>query len=131
MLIQPVPLLEKDQDGNLRPYQPHSPSSSEPLLPTIPPRRSVSAPHLSSADSGGSNANGHANVNGNGDSTPRHGTAVRPPMARRDSFYSSYEDDRVSLEHIKMRDGSFESDVPVQAISELFNCHFTIVSQVR
>jgi len=36
----------------------------------------------------------------------------------------------VPLEHLRMRDGSFESDVPVQALSELFNCHFTIVSQV-
>lgn len=40
-------------------------------------------------------------------------------------------DFEVSLDHIRMRDGTFESDVPVQAISELFNCHFSIVSQVN
>jgi hypothetical protein len=41
------------------------------------------------------------------------------------------DDFDIPLEHLRMRDGSFESDVPVQAIAELFNCHFTIVSQVR
>ena len=40
------------------------------------------------------------------------------------------DDFDIPLEHLRMRDGSFESDVPVQAIAELFNCHFTIVSQV-
>jgi len=39
--------------------------------------------------------------------------------------------DSIPLEHIRMRDGSFESDVPVQAVSEMFNCHFTIVCQVN
>lgn len=43
------------------------------------------------------------------------------------------EDDwfKVSMEHVKMRDGTFESDVPVQAMAELFNCHFNVVSQVN
>jgi predicted acylesterase/phospholipase RssA len=44
---------------------------------------------------------------------------------------AAVDDFDIPLEHLRMRDGSFESDVPVQAIAELFNCHFTIVSQVN
>eukprot|EP00906_Rhabdomonas_costata_P013852 RCo019859 len=32
---------------------------------------------------------------------------------------------------VHLRDGSFECDVPVQAISEMFNAHYTVVSQVN
>lgn len=79
MLIEPVPLLEKDPDtGELRPYEVHSPRTQ-------------------------GDANTHLET----------------------------DTESVSLEHICMRDGTFESDVPVQAISELFNCHFCIVSQVN
>lgn len=38
---------------------------------------------------------------------------------------------RESLDMVSMRDGSFESDVPVQAMGCFFNCHFNIVSQVN
>lgn len=36
-----------------------------------------------------------------------------------------------SLDTVRMRDGSFESDVPVQAMGSFFNCQFNIVSQVN
>lgn len=34
-------------------------------------------------------------------------------------------------ESIRMRDGSFEFDIPKHAIAQMFNVHFTLVSQVR
>jgi len=39
--------------------------------------------------------------------------------------------DSESLDMIQMRDGSFESDVPVQAMGAFFNAHFSVVSQVN
>jgi predicted acylesterase/phospholipase RssA len=36
----------------------------------------------------------------------------------------------VAAETIRMRDGSFEFDIPKHAICQMFNVHFTIVSQV-
>merc|ERR1712098_255944 len=35
------------------------------------------------------------------------------------------------LEVVEMRDGSFEADVPVQAMGSCLNCQFNIVSQVQ
>lgn len=40
-------------------------------------------------------------------------------------------EDPDNLQEVLMRDGSFESDVPVSAMSSLFNTHFSIVSQVN
>mmetsp|Transcript_76334 Transcript_76334/g.223829 ORF Transcript_76334/g.223829 Transcript_76334/m.223829 type:complete len:643 (-) Transcript_76334:98-2026(-) len=36
-----------------------------------------------------------------------------------------------SLEEVQMRDGSFETDVPIRAMQPLFNIRFSIVSQVN
>ena len=91
MLIEPVPLLEKDPvTGDLRPYEAHSPSAAT----------KADAADSSDASSSSSDAR-------------------------------EFNEFEVPLEHIRMRDGTFEGDVPVQAISELFNCHFCIVSQVN
>ena len=101
MLIEPVPLLEKDPaTGELRPYEAHSPASAT----------SSSTNSSSSSSSSGGGSAGAGAVTGAG---------------------AGGIEFEVPLEHIRMRDGTFESDVPVQAIAELFNCHFCVVSQVN
>jgi len=39
--------------------------------------------------------------------------------------------EETAAESIRMRDGSFEQDIPKNAIAQMFNVHFTIVSQVN
>jgi predicted acylesterase/phospholipase RssA len=108
MLIEPVPLLEKDPaTGELRPYEAHSPASA-----TSSSTNSSSSSSSSSSGGGGSAGAGAG------------AGAVTGAGAGGIEF-------EVPLEHIRMRDGTFESDVPVQAIAELFNCHFCVVSQVN
>mmetsp|Transcript_31202 Transcript_31202/g.70098 ORF Transcript_31202/g.70098 Transcript_31202/m.70098 type:complete len:332 (-) Transcript_31202:223-1218(-) len=111
MLIEPVALLEKGPDGALYPYEAHTPT----LGLAQPIGRSGSDNSLlrnASRVSGGGHGNG-------GDGGDKSGESDE--MLEFD----------IPLDNIRMRDGSFESDVPVQAMSELFNCHFTVVSQVN
>lgn len=56
------------------------------------------------------------------------GGVVRP---WRGMVLEGSEADNDNLQEVVMRDGSFEKDVPIQAISSCFNVHFSIVSQVN
>jgi len=129
MLIQPVALLEKGLDGKLRPFTAHNPEASDLLHHE---RRVEVAPSVGPLP--------EANLSERIFEPPTTPRRPRRDAAPRDiediireSTLLSGEDEsfEVSMEHIVMRDGTFESDVPVQAISELFNCHFSIVSQVN